>query len=115
MLKLMLDGLVRSFRPKPNGSLPRAVDWTARSLRGVTSLPLAASHGEYEERHLPAPESREAGIRARFPGESIPAKRLRPPRHDRQRVGMDDRLVVVKARSRRAEALLHSRKPAWRT
>ena len=44
----------------------------------------------------------------------VPAERLRPPRHDRQRLGVDDRLVFDQARGRRAEGLLHPGEPARR-
>ena len=53
-------------------------------------------------------------LRAHLAGERLSAERLRPPRHDRQRLGMDDRLVFAEARSRRAEGLLHSGEPARR-
>ena len=40
-------------------------------------------------------------------GQRIPAEWVRPPRHDRQRLGMDGRLVFAKASGRCREGLLH--------
>ena len=56
-----------------------------------------------------------ARLRAHVAGRRLPAERLRPLRHDRQRLGVDDRLVRAEARSRRAEGLLHPGEPARRT
>jgi sulfatase modifying factor 1 len=57
----------------------------------------------------------EDGFERTSPVDRIPAERLRPARHDRQRLGMDDGLVFAKARSRCAEGVLHSGKSARRT
>ena len=54
-------------------------------------------------------------LRAHIARYGVPAERLRPVRHDRQRLGMDDGLVFAKARSRCAEGVLHSGKSARRT
>ena len=40
----------------------------------------------------------------------VPRQRLRPLRHDRQCLGVDQRLVRAQARGRRAQGLLHPRK-----
>ena len=53
-------------------------------------------------------------LRAYLAGDGVSAERLRHLRHDRQRLGVDRRLVVAKARSRRAEGVLHSGKSARR-
>jgi formylglycine-generating enzyme len=47
-------------------------------------------------------------LRAHLTGNGISAERLRRSRYDRQCVGMDQRLVVDRASSRRAEGVLHS-------
>ena len=54
------------------------------------------------------------GYERTSPVDGVPAQRLRPLRHDRQRVGVDHRLVLVQARRRRAEGLLHPGEPARR-
>ena len=53
-------------------------------------------------------------LRAHLAGHGLSAERLRPPRHDRQCLGVDDRLVVAEARGRRGEGLLHPAKSARR-
>ena len=55
------------------------------------------------------------GYERTSPVGAFPAERLRPPRHDRQRLGVDHGLVSSpKHAGRRAEGLLHSSKPARR-
>ena len=54
-------------------------------------------------------------LRAHLAGDGVPAERLRRPRHDRQCLGVDDRLVFAEARGRCAEGLLHPGKSARRT
>ena len=46
---------------------------------------------------FPAPEHQCRRLRAHLAGHRIPAERLRSVRHDRQRLGMDGRLVFAKA------------------
>ena len=59
------------------------------------------------------------GYERTSPVTHVRAERLRSVRHDRQRVGMDQRLVRFAAQGRRAQGLLHSpqsaRRPACRT
>ena len=55
----------------------------------------------------------EDGFTRTSPVGTYPANRLRPPRHDRQCLGMDHRLVFG-ASTRRPEELLRSRQPARR-
>ena len=64
---------------------------------------------------FPAREPRARRLRAHLAGHGVSAERLRPLRHDRQRLGMDHRLVVDQARGRRAEGVLHSGKSARRS
>ena len=65
--------------------------------------------GEFPRQNLNARR-----LRAHLAGDGVPAERLRRPRHDRQRLGMDDRLVLAEARGRCAEGVLHSGKSARR-
>ena len=53
-------------------------------------------------------------LRAHHAGRRLPAERLRPLRHDRQRLGMDDRLVSRRGMRPSAEGLLHPGEPARR-
>ena len=46
---------------------------------------------------FPEAESRRRWLRAHLAGDGVSAERLRRSRHDRQRLGMDDRLVLAKA------------------
>ena len=64
---------------------------------------------------FPHRKSRDRRLWAHLAGNVVvSAERLRRARHDRQRLGMDHRLVVHQARSRRAEGVLRARKPARR-
>ena len=53
-------------------------------------------------------------LRAHITGHCIPAERVRLARHDRQRLGMDGRLVFAKASGGCSEGLLHSGEPTRR-
>ena len=55
------------------------------------------------------------GYERTSPVNAFPPNGYGAARHDRQRLGMDDRLVFAEARSRRAEGLLHSGESARRT
>ena len=44
---------------------------------------------------FPARKPQRGRLRAHLAGECVPAERLRPPRHDRQRLGVDDGLVFA--------------------
>ena len=48
------------------------------------------------------------------PGRCLSRERLRPLRHDRQCLGMDDRLVRAPTPGRRGKGLLHPRRPTRR-
>src|SRR6266545_7652396 len=71
--------------------------------------------GEHLAWRLPMAEGRNAALPSHLAGDRVPAQWLRHLRHDRQRLGVDERLVLVSARGGRAESLLHSREPARRT
>ena len=72
------------------------------------------AHGQHLAGRLSASESERGRLRAHLAGDRVPAERLRPARHDRQRLGVDRRLVFAEARGRRAEGLLHPGKSARR-
>ena len=57
-------------------------------------------------------QKRQRRTRAHVAGHGFPAERLRPVRHDRQRLGMDHGLVRLRARRRRRPSLLCSAKSA---
>jgi hypothetical protein len=102
------DGRARICRPKRNGSLRRGAVSTAPSLLGaMNSRPAACTwptpgRANFRDR-IRAPTAMSAPRR-----DGVSAERLRRARHDRQRLGMDVRLVCAEARSRCAEGLLHS-------
>ena len=72
------------------------------------------AHGQHLAGRIPAAESRRRRLRAHLAGHGVSAERLRRLRHDRQRLGMDRRLVFAEARGRRAEGVLHPGKSARR-
>ena len=86
-------GPARSCRPRPNGNLPHAADLTAPSLPGATSSLPAASTWRIPGRANSRANTCEDGYPRTSPV-GVSAERLRPLRHDRQRLGMDDRLVL---------------------
>ena len=63
---------------------------------------------------FPVREHARGRLRAHLAGRHLPAERLRPARHDRQRLGVDARLVRAAARGRRAEGVLRAGNPARR-
>ena len=62
--------------------------------------------GEFPQQNLT-----QDGYERTSPVDGLSAERLRPLRHDRQRLGVDHRLVRGQARGRRAEGMLHSENP----
>ena len=112
---LTRNGRARICRPKRNGNSPRAADSTARNSRGaMNSRPAAQHRANTWQGEFPARESQRRRFRAHVAGDGVSAERLRHPRHDRECLGMDERLVFAKARGRCAEGLLHSGKSARR-
>ena len=89
-------GPARNCRPRPSGSSPRAAGSTAPSSPGATSSRRAASTWPTPGRATSRIENH-AGrrLRAHLAGPRLPAQRLRRLRHDRQCLGMDDRLVFA--------------------
>ncbi len=65
-------------------------------------------HGDF-------PHQRQARVQAHVAGDGVPAERLWRSRHDRQCLGMDQRLVLGQASGRRAESVLHSGKSTRRS
>ena len=63
---------------------------------------------------FPQREPQARRLRAHLAGDRIPTERLRRLRHDRQRVGMDHRLVLARTRSRCSQGLLHPGESARR-
>ncbi len=63
---------------------------------------------------ISAREPRRRRLRAHLAGRNLSAQRLRPVRHDRQRVGVDHGLVLGPPRRGCAQSVLHSGKSARR-
>ena len=99
-------GPARSCRPRPSGSTPPAAASTARPSPGATSTsrtgrPMANTwQGEFPWQNLKLD-----GYEGTSPVGSVPAQRLRPLRHGRQRLGVDD------ATSTRRRTRTRSRSP----
>ena len=86
-------GPARSCRPRPSGSSPRAAGSTARSTPGATSSRRAASRWPTPGRASSRGRTCSRTATRDRAGRVVPAERLRPLRHDRQRLGVDDGLV----------------------
>ena len=97
-------GRARSCRPKPSGSSRRAAGSTAPSSPGATSSRPAAGRWRTPGRAASRREQCARRLRAHVAGRGVPAERLRPPRHDRQRLGVDDRLVQPRSTGRCVKA-----------
>ena len=83
-------GPARSCRPRPSGSSRPAADSRARPTPGETSSPpRATDDGQHLAGRLPRAERPAGRVRAHVAGRQVPAQRLRPGRHDRQRLGVD--------------------------
>ena len=82
-----------------SGSSPRAAASTAPSSPGATSSRPAACTWPIPGRaNSRAQNLCDDGLRAHLARDGVSAQRLRRPRHDRQCLGMDHRLVLAKAR-----------------
>ena len=97
-------------RPRRNGSSRRAAVSTAPNLPGATSSRPAASTWPIPGRaNSRAQNLADDGFERTSPVDGLPAERLWPPRHDRQCLGMDHRLV-----SRRSTKPMRRRPAAFR-
>ena len=94
--KPMRTGPARICRPRPNGSSPRAAASTGRNSPGATNSRQAAGIWRIPGRASSRVENLSARrLRAHLAGDGVPAERLRRLRHDRQCLGMDQRLVLA--------------------
>ncbi len=114
--RLCRDGRARTSRPKRSGNSPRAAASTSAEFAWGNELTPGGKHmantwqGEFPDR-----EPQRGRLRAHLAGDGVSAERLRRARHDRERLGMDLRLVCARSNAgRRAEGLLHSAKSARR-
>ena len=89
----MRNGPARICRPKRNGNSPRGAGSTVPSTPGATSSRPAASTWPIPGRASFPGRTVPGRLRTHIAGDGLPAERLRHLRHDRQCLGMDDRLV----------------------
>ena len=95
--RLCRAGPARICRRKPNGNSRRAAGSTAPNIAwGDEFTPGGRHMANTWQGHFPTRISR-GRLRADLAGHGLPAQRLRPLRHDRQCLGMDDRLVLAAA------------------
>ena len=106
-------GPARSCRPRRSGSSRPAAASTARRSPGATSTSRTGKamantwQGEFPWQNL-----RRRRLRGHVTGRQLPAERLRPLRHDGQRLGVDVRLVRPAASRRGREPVLRPDEPA---
>jgi len=106
-------GPARCCRPKQSGSTRHAAVLIRPSRGpawGTMSLIAGgrAAYGKTRGRGTPARKPGNRRLRADLTRRCVSAERFRPLRHDRQCLGVDHRLVLVRTHRRPAEAVLHS-------
>ena len=79
---------------------------------GRRALPRRAGDGEHLAGRVPVAEPEGGRVRRHVAGRQLPAQRLRPPRHDRERLGVDGRLLHAQPPGRGGVALLRPPQPA---
>ena len=86
----MPAGPAAGCRARPNGSTRRAAA-APPPIRGATiATPDGQLMANTWQGQFPVPERRRAGLGGDVAGRDLSAERLRPGRHDRQRLGVDD-------------------------
>src|SRR5512133_62574 len=78
---------------------------------GRRALPGWQANGEQLAGGVPLAEPEALRVRGGGSGGVVPAERLRSPRHDRERLGVDDRFLHTSARGRGGETVLRPAKP----
>ena len=89
--RLRRHGWASRSRPRPNGSTPPGEASTARSSPGATIAPEGADDGEHLAGRVPVAEPAARPLRGHLTGRDLPAERLWPLRHGRERLGVDGR------------------------
>ena len=92
------DGPARICRRKRSGSLLRAAAWMARNIAWGDELAPGGVHmANTWQGQFPFQNLRSDGFRAYLARDGLSAQRLRRLRHDRQCLGVDQRLVSLRS------------------